>query len=119
LLLQTPFWRAGPVKDLKELNRNPWSGHSALSGKVKRGWQNTKYVLSFFGSSGNSRKNCLRYVKKSIDQGRSPELVGGGLIRSLGGWSAVKALRKAGAYMKGDERILGNGDFVENMLAHA
>ena len=31
----------------------------------------------------------------------------------------MKALRKAGAYMKGDERILGGGDFVENMLAQA
>jgi len=52
--------RAGLVKDLKVLNRNPWSGHSALAGKVKREWQNTKYVLSFFGSSNNSRKNYLR-----------------------------------------------------------
>ncbi|RZB35597.1 MAG: hypothetical protein SRB2_02894 [Desulfobacteraceae bacterium Eth-SRB2] len=34
--------RARLVKDLKELNRNPWSGHSALAGKVKRGWQDTK-----------------------------------------------------------------------------
>jgi hypothetical protein len=93
--------RAGTVKDIKELNRNPWSGHSALTGKVKRKWQNTKYVLSFFGSSGNSRKNYLRYVKKGIDQGRRPELVGGGLIRSMGGWSAVLAIRRSG------ERELG------------
>jgi hypothetical protein len=27
--------------------------------------------------------------KKYMDQGRRPELVGGGLIRSMGGWSAV------------------------------
>jgi len=77
--------RAGLVKDFKELNRNPWSGHSALVGKVKRGWQNTEYVLSFFGDSENSGKNYSRYVKKGIDQGRRPELVGGGLIRSMGG----------------------------------
>ena len=31
----------------------------------------------------------------------------------------MRALRKAGAYMKGDERILGEGDFVEKMLAQA
>ena len=31
-------------------------------------------------------------VEKGIPQGRRPELVGGGLIRSLGGWSAVLAL---------------------------
>ena len=40
-------------------------------------------------------------------------MIGGGLIRSVGGWSAVRALRKMGAYQKGDERILGDGDFVE------
>ena len=45
--------------------------------------------------------------------------MGGGLIRSVGGWSAVKALRKMGAYQKGDERILGDGEFVEEALAQA
>jgi REP-associated tyrosine transposase len=45
--------------------------------------------------------------------------VGGGLIRSQGGWSSVKALRKIGAYMKGDERILGSGDFVGHVLAQS
>ena len=84
------------VKDLKELSRNLWSGHSALTGKVKRKWQNTEYVLSFFGNSKDSRKNYLEYVKKGINQGRRPELVGGGLIRSMGGWSEVLASRKRG-----------------------
>ena len=49
--------RAGLVKNLKELGRNPWSGHSALIGKVKRKWQNTGYVLSYFGSAKNAKKN--------------------------------------------------------------
>ena len=72
--------RAGLVMDLKELNRNPWSGHSALVGKVERKWQNTEHVLSFFGGNSNSKKNYSRYVENGIDQGRRPELVGGGLI---------------------------------------
>ena len=42
--------------------------------------------------------------------------MGGGLIRSAGGWSAVSALRKSAARMKGDEHILGDGDFVEKVL---
>jgi len=109
--------RAGLVKDLKELNRNPWSGHSALTGKVKRQMQDTKYVLSFFGSSKNSRKNYLQYVKKGIDQGRRPELVGGGLIRSMGGWSAVLASRKRGERQVADQRTLGNGDFVKQVIS--
>jgi len=41
------------------------------------------------------------------------------LIRSVGGWAAAKALRKANAFQKGDERILGDGDFVEAVLSEA
>jgi putative transposase len=52
--------RTGLVKNLKELDRNPWSGHSALVGKVNRDWQATEYVLSFFGDSGNARKNYIQ-----------------------------------------------------------
>ena len=109
--------RAGLVKDLKELNRNPWSGHSALVGKVKRGWQNTEYVLTFFGDSDNSRKNYSRYVGKGIDQGRRPELVGGGLIRSMGGWSAVLASRRRGERKVADQRILGDSEFVKCVIS--
>ncbi len=31
----------------------------------------------------------------------------------------MKALRKKGAYQKGDERILGDGEFVEEALSRA
>jgi len=65
--------RAGLVKGLKGLNRNPWSGYSVLAGKVKREWQNTPYVLSFFGSPENGRKNYLQYVRTGLDQGRRPD----------------------------------------------
>ena len=109
--------RAGRVKDIKELNRNPWSGHSALTGKIKQEWQNTAYVLSFFNSSDNPRKNYLKYVKEGIGQGRRPELVGGGLIRSMGGWSAVIAMRRSGAKEIADQRILGDGDFVKLVIS--
>jgi len=97
--------RAGLVKNLKELNRNPWSGHSALVGKVERKWQNIEYVLSFFGDAGNSRKNYSLYVENGIDQGSRPELVGGGLIRSMGGWSAVLASRRRGERDVAGQRI--------------
>ena len=50
--------------------------------------------------------------------GRRPELVGGGLIRSLGGWPEVKKLRlKWMDGIKGDERILGGSDFVMSVLS--
>jgi len=38
------------------------------------------------------------------------------LIRSAGGWSALKALRSKAFRIMGDERILGSSDFVEAVL---
>ncbi|MFO7962808.1 MAG: transposase [Desulfobacterales bacterium] len=109
--------RAGLVEDFKALNRNPWSGHSVLSGAVKRDWQNTGYVLSCFGGSDDSTKNYLRYVEQGMDQGRRPELVGGGLIRSMGGWSEVLSSRRRGRKQAADQRILGDGAFVEHIIS--
>ena len=40
-------------------------------------------------------------------------------MRSAGGWSAVKAMRKGFERIKGDERILGDGPFVEAVLKAA
>ncbi|MBW2569528.1 MAG: hypothetical protein JRD93_04485 [Deltaproteobacteria bacterium] len=55
-------------------------------GKKKRQWQDIEYVLGFFGKRiGKARKEYRSYVEKGIPMGRRPELVGGGLIRSLGG----------------------------------
>ena len=48
--------------------------------------------------------------------GRRKDLIGGGLVRSHGGWAAVKELRRIKAYQKGDERILDDSDFVEEVL---
>ena len=43
--------------------------------------------------------------------GRRLELVGGGLIRSLGGWSEVLALRGRGEKQRSYQRILGDSEF--------
>jgi len=40
-------------------------------------------------------------------------------VRSFGGWTALKEFRKAGIRLKGDERILGDSDFVENIIKSA
>ena len=37
----------------------------------------------------------------------------------MGGWTVLKELRKAGIRVKGDERILGDNDFVKNILKSA
>jgi len=111
--------RAGVVKDLGELNGCPWSGHGALMGMAGREWQNRKYVLSYFGGGRRGRRNYFKFMEKGLSLGRKPELVGGGLIRSLGGWSSVLALRKRGEKQAFDQRILGEGEFVERILSEA
>jgi putative transposase len=112
--------RAGLVQNLEQLDRYPCSGHAVLMGKVKNSWQDADYVLSWFGKKvGQARRIYHRYVSEGIKQGRRPELVGGGLIRSLGGWSAVQSLRQSGQEVLTDERILGTDDFVERILGEA
>ena len=113
--------RAKIVPDILQLNKDPYSGHSVLMGGVKRHWQDKGYVLSYFGrKTGEARRRYLSYVKEGVEQGRRPELVGGGLIRSLGGWDEVKKIRLRGQdRLKGDERILGESDFVLEVLSEA
>jgi REP-associated tyrosine transposase len=41
--------RAGIVRELATLDRYPWSGHSALMGRVGRAWQAAGEVLAHFG----------------------------------------------------------------------
>ena len=109
--------RAGLVKDILELSQSPWSGHSAFMGKVKREWQNSGYVLSVFGQNRYRRRNYQHYVQKGVALGRRPELVGGGLVRSLGGWSEVLAFRGRGEKQRSDQRILGDSEFVQDVIS--
>ena len=112
--------RAKMVKDIKELQTYPYSGHSVLMGRMKNDWQDTEYVLKLFGSSlGLARRTYHAYVSKGVAQGRRPDLVGGGLLRSVGGWFELKEFRDSGIRIKGDERILGSSDFVERVLKQA
>jgi REP element-mobilizing transposase RayT len=110
--------RAGIVKDLRGLNSYPYCGHSCILGKRTNTWQDKDYILKLFASNkAVAIRRYREFVKKGIEQGKRSDLVGGGLIRSAGGWSAIKALRRIGAYQKGDERILGDSDFVKKVLA--
>ncbi len=81
----------------------------------------TEYVLSYFGKTLNkARRQYNSYVKEGVELGRRPELVGGGLIRSLGGWEAVKKMRIDGQErVKGDQGILGDSGFVRDVLKEA
>ncbi len=111
--------RARIVRTLAELNRYSYSGHSVLMGKKNRPWQDVDYVLSYFGKTpGRANKAYYSYVEAGLEQGRRKELTGGGLIRSLGGWVDVSRYGLKGqGHIKSDERILGESDFVDDILS--
>jgi len=74
-------------------------------------------VLLHFGNKlGEARRKYREFVKNGVDQGSRPELQGGGLIRSAGGDKRGLLGRKKEEREKGDERILGSGDFVNDTL---
>ena len=64
-------------------------------------------------------QEALLFVSKGIEEGKKPELTGGGLIRSVGGWKRLKDLRESGQRVNSDERILGGSEFVERVLMQA
>jgi putative transposase len=111
--------RAGIVGDLRGLSRYRWAGHSAIMGRLKRGWQDIDTIIAYFGKGRQAVEKYEQYVKEGISQGKRPELVGGGLIRSLGGWSQVLSLRRKGIKIASDERILGREEFIRRLLSEA
>ena len=126
--------RAGLIKDFKELDRYPWAGHSAILGnhknplipntKKRRNPRNLRIkkslaektiedvLLPFGVKHFDARRRYRHFVKQGIDQGKRPEFQGGGLVRSAGGKKAGLLGRKKEDREKGDERILGSGDFA-------
>ncbi len=118
--------RAGLVDDLTKLDNYPWCGHSFLmhgirkTKKTKQIWQNVDYIYGLFSAKkGLARARYRIFIEKGIGEDRHSALTGGGLLRSIGGWTALKELREAGLRVKGDERILGDSDFVQNVLKSA
>jgi len=110
--------RAKVVPTLRHLDRYPWCGHAGLLGRGTPPWQDRAYVLAWFGQRERPACQAYRaYLREGIPQGRRLDLVGGGLIRSLGGWAEVRAIRQRGERVRTDARILGSGPFVEQMLA--
>jgi len=83
--------RARLAKDLDELGRYPFCGHSVIMGKMKKPWQDMEGVLGMFGENVRAARRAYRlFVEKGIGEGRRRDLTGGGLLRSAGGWEGVK-----------------------------
>lgn len=111
--------RADIVAGIAELDNFPYCGHGALAGTMKYEWQNTDAVLRLFSDNlTNARQQYRQFVEKGLAMGQRNDLTGGGLIRSSGGWTQVVAMRHQHVLHKSDERILGDGEFVAQVLAN-
>lgn len=109
--------RAKIISKLEGLDRYPWTGHRLIMDKKIVPWMDTEFVLARFGEKRRKALNeYRRFMAAGMELGRVPELTGGGLIRSLGGWSQVLSQRRKGQQLETDERILGSGDFVNAVL---
>jgi len=131
--------RASLVDDLKELDKYPWTSHSAILGKRKNplvpyvssknkqekpekslAEKTIEDVLLHFGNKvREARRGYRQFVEEGVDQGSRPELQGGGLVRSAGGDKRGLLGRKKDERELSDERILGSGDFVANVMKDA
>jgi len=75
--------RGGLVTDIKALDKYSFCGHAAIMGKKKKDWQDDGYVLKLFnGKRSTERRRYKIFVQKGIQEGKRPDLTGGGLIRS-------------------------------------
>ncbi len=112
--------RSGIVQTLDELKSYKYCGHSTLMGKTESKWQDTDYVLGYFSKSkSKAREEYESFVKEGFTQGRKKQLTGGGLIRSLGGWTEAREILKGGIHIMSDERILGDSDFVDSVISQS
>ena len=70
-------------------------------GRAKHRWQDTDYVLEWFGKRVKAaRPKYHDFIGKGVTMGKRPDLTGGGLVRSIGGWSNLLEMRKAKVFVK-------------------
>ena len=101
--------RAGLVSSLDDLDSYPWCGHSVLMNRNVLPGQETAGILSRFAKAvSTARKRYQSFINDGITMGRRNDLVGIGLLRT--GESPDRELK--------DSRVLGGGDFVEQVLLH-
>jgi hypothetical protein len=103
----------------KEKDPNPCNPRNPCQ-KTSLAEKTIEDILLHFGETQKAARRRYRdFVGKGIAQGRRAEFQGGGLVRSAGGNKAGLLGRAKDELEKGDARILGSGDFVNNILRDA
>jgi len=104
----------------KKQQRNPENPVNPVKKEKPLAEKTIEDVLLHFGETKKvARRRYRQFVKNGIDQGKRPEFQGGGLVRSAGGNKAGLLGRKKEEREKGDARILGSGDFVNETLTES
>ena len=112
--------RGNLVKTMNGLNKFKYSGHSVLMGNNENDWQDRDTILSRFGSDPKKAKaSYLMFVTEGVKDKRRDDLSGGGILRTAGGWKGLADLKRNKESVMGDERILGDSEFVERSLLTA
>jgi len=112
--------KARMVSTISQLDKYPWTGHTAIVGSKQYPWQNIDEVLVYFGGRKREAVSSYReFIKSGIDQKEKVDFLGGGLVRSAGGWSSLVNMKRKKDYWRGDERILGDDSFVNRILREA
>lgn len=105
---------------VENLDRYPWTGHAVLLGHRAFAAQDTDLVLERFGGKvGQARRAYVQFVREGATRTRVPDLDGGGLCRSAGGWELVPTLRRGRERWAYDERVLGSSEFVQEIVGAA
>lgn len=116
LLTLIRYIHLNPVKKnvitFEQLNTYKWTGHNELMDGKEKGLIERDEVLGFFGMTEEKAKlEYEKFVKEGLNI--KEDFMGGGLIKSIGGLGAVLMSNEKQMF---DERILGNSDFVNNVL---
>lgn len=102
---------------MQELDRHPWTGHAGLLGRHRQGWHDTEEVLLRFGDTREKAvKSYLAFVQAGLTETDPAGLPGGDLVRNYRSWESLTQQRQEHLVRIGDERILGDSDFVEKAL---
>ncbi|MBU4304052.1 MAG: transposase [Candidatus Omnitrophica bacterium] len=117
LLRLIRYIHLNPVKagviDINSLYRYDWTGHREILKKQEEGIIVREEVLGYFEKTG---QKAIALYKEYIYEGLElkEDYEGGGLIRSAGGISEAIKRRPEDREMY-DDRILGDGDFVDKV----
>lgn len=118
LLLLIRYIHLNPVKakviNLNKLKTYRWTGHSEVLIGIDDSLISREDVLQYFGDTmDKALQGYESYVRGGV--GLREDFEGGGLVRSAGGIKALRT-RKNDDREAYDERILGNGSFVQDVL---